>query len=202
MKKLFLALIILIAFAATTSAQIPTPFSLYAGGLISLPQSPNNTFKDVYKNGWHGMAGFGWKVAPNFQAVAKVELHSFAFDFAGQNLSTAYPALTGGSNRQMLFGLDGRFSLGIPAMPIKPFILGGGGLAHISNSVFSDIALATSLNTPLSYSANKTYWNVGAGFELKGIPLMGLFAQIRYVSVQTDGGASSFIPITLGFKFF
>jgi opacity protein-like surface antigen len=201
MKKLLLALIILVAFAATTSAQVPTPFSLYAGGLISLPQSPSS-FKDAYKNGWHGMAGFGWKLAPKFQAVAKIELHSFGVDYEAQNLATTYPNLVGGTNRMLMFGLDGRFSLGVPVAPIKPFILGGGGMAHVSQTEFAGDPLATSLNSLMPSAQNKMYWNIGAGFELKGTPLMGLFAQIRYVSVQTEGEASSFIPITLGFKFF
>jgi hypothetical protein len=201
MKKLFLALIILIAFGVSASAQIPTPFSLYAGGAISLPQSPSG-FKDGYKNGLSGMIGFGWKLMPNLQAVAKAELHSFKVDFDQQGLATSYPALTGGTNNMWMFGVDGRYSLGLPAAPIKPFVIGGLGLASISQTDFAGDPLATSLNAVMPTSQSKMYWNIGAGVELKGTPLMGLFAQVRYVSVATDGEASNFVPITLGLKFF
>jgi hypothetical protein len=201
MKKLFLALIILIAFGVSASAQVPTPFSLYAGGAISLPQSPS-AFKDGYKSGLSGMVGFGWKLMPNLQAVLKAELHSFKVDFAQQGLATSYPALTGGTNNMWMFGVDGRYSLGLPAAPIKPFLIGGAGLASISQTDFAGDPLATSLNSVLPTSQSKMYWNIGAGVELKGTPLMGLFAQVRYVSVATDGTASNFVPITLGLKFF
>jgi hypothetical protein len=201
MRKLFLALIILLAFGITASAQVPTPFSIYAGGAISLPQSPDQ-FKNNFKNGWHGMVGLGWKLMPSLQAVAKVELHSFAVDFENQNLVTSAPNLAGGTNRMLMFGLDGRYAVGVPAAPLKPFILVGGGLAHISSTDYTGDPLATSLNTDLPDPITKVYWNIGAGLEFKGAPFMGMFAQVRYVSVATDNGASTFVPITIGFKFF
>ena len=201
MKKLFLALIILIAFGVSASAQVPTPFSLYAGGAISLPQSPSE-FKDGFKNGFSGMLGVGWKLMPNLQAVGKVEMHSFAVDFEQQGLATSYPNLSGGSNRVWMFGVDGRYSLGLPAAPFKPFALAGIGLAKIDQTDYSGDPLATSLNSSIPNAQSKMSWNIGAGFEFKSTPLFGLFAQVRYVSVATDGGSSNFIPITLGLKFF
>ncbi|MBI5267359.1 MAG: outer membrane beta-barrel protein, partial [candidate division Zixibacteria bacterium] len=195
------ALIILIAFGVSASAQIPTPFSLYAGGAVSLPQSPTE-FKDSFKSGFHGMVGFGWKLMPNFQAVGKIELHSFGFDFTQGGLATAYPALTGGSTRIWMFGADGRYSLGLPAAPFKPFGLAGIGLAKVDQTDFSGDPLATSFNALIPSSQSKVYWNIGAGFEFKGTPLFGLFAQVRYVSIATEGSASTFVPITVGFKFF
>jgi opacity protein-like surface antigen len=200
MKKLFLALIILIAFGVSASAQVPTPFSLYAGGAISLPQSPD-TFKDGFKNGFSGMVGLGWKLMPNLQAVGKIELHSFGLDYAQGGLATSYPTLTGGSERIWMFGVDGRFSLGVPAAPFKPFGLAGVGLAKVDQTDFSD-PLATGLPLLTPAGQSKMYWNIGAGFEFKGTPLFGLFAQVRYVSIATDGQTSNFIPITVGFKFF
>ena len=128
MKKLFLALIILIAFGVSASAQVPTPFSLYAGGAISLPQSPTS-FSDGFKNGIHGMIGFGWKLMPSLQAVAKAELHSFGVDFEKSGLAASNPNLSGGTNRIWMFGVDGRYSLGLPAAPLKPSITAAYGIA-------------------------------------------------------------------------
>jgi opacity protein-like surface antigen len=201
MKKLFLALAVLVAFASLAGAQVPTPFSLYAGGAVSMPQSPS-AFKDAFKSGYHGSVGFGWKLMPSFQAVAKAELHSFGLDFTETGLATSNPNLTGGSNRVFMFGVDGRFSVGVPAAPLKPFVLAGVGLAKVDQTDFSGDPLATSLNSLMPESQSKMYWNIGAGIELKGTPLFGLFAQVRYVSIATDGESQSFIPITLGLKFF
>ena len=201
MKKTIFALVMLLAVASVASAQVPSPFSLYAGGLISMPQSPS-TFKDSFKNGWHGSLGLGWKLMPNFQAVAKAEVHSFGMDFAQTGLATSNPNLTGGTNRVMMFGVDGRFGVGVPTAPIKPFALAGIGMAKVDFTEFTGDALATSLNASSPDAQTKMYWNIGAGFELKGSPLFGFFAQIRYVSIATDGEPEKFIPLTLGLRFF
>ena len=199
MKKFLMALIILIAFAVTASAQVPNPFSFYAGGLMSLPQSPDY-FKDSFKNGWHGMAGVGYKVMPNFQIVGKVEYHTFKFDADAAGLGD----ITGGTNKMLMFGADGRFSLNMPASPVKPFFLAGGGFVNIKQSEFEggDPLSTSILNAVVSEDQTKAYFNLGAGVELKSGPMFSFFAQARYVSVQTEGEASTFIPITLGLKFF
>lgn len=201
MKKTCIALVVLMALASAAGAQVPSPFSLYAGGLISMPQSPS-TFKDGFKNGWHGTLGLGWKLMPNLQAVAKAEVHSFGMDFEQVGLATSNPNLAGGTNRVMMFGVDGRFGVGVPAAPVKPFALAGIGVAKVDFTEFSGDALATSLNAAYPEAQTKMYWNIGAGFELKGTPMFGFFAQIRYVSIATDGEPEKFIPLTLGLRFF
>lgn len=201
MKKMLVALTLLVTLAATASAQVPSPFSLYAGGLISLPQGPSS-FKDGYKNGWHGSLGLGWKLMPNLQAVAKAEVHSFGLDYEQSGLAASNPTLTGGTNRVMMFGVDGRFGVGVPAAPVKPFALAGIGMAKVDFTEFSGDALATSLNAGAPDAQTKMYWNIGAGIELKGSPMFAFFAQIRYVSIATDGEPEKFIPFTLGLRFF
>jgi len=64
---------------AVAGAQVPVPFSIYGGGLLSFPNAPTE-FKDAYKNGFHGMLGLGYKVAPIAQVVGKAEYHRFGFD--------------------------------------------------------------------------------------------------------------------------
>lgn len=198
MKKFLMALIILVAFSFSASAQVPNPFSFYAGGLISLPNSPDG-FKDAYKNGWHGYGGVGYKMMPNLQVVGKVEYHTFQFDAEG----LGFDGISGGSNNLLMFGVDGRFSIGAPVAPVKPFVIAGGGFANISTSdIESSDPLATSFFDEAYGDQTKAYFNVGAGIDLKSGPMFGFFAQVRYVSVQTEGEASTFIPITLGVRFF
>ena len=99
---------------------------------------------------------------------------------------------------------DGRFSLGVPAAPLKPFVLGGIGMAYQKATDFSgsNAGLAASLNALMPESATNFYFNVGAGADFKTGPAWSLFAQVRYVSIATEGEASAWVPITLGLKFF
>ena len=141
-------------------------------------------------------------MAPNFQVIGKIEYNTFSFDF--DNTSWATGLTDGGNEKLLMFGADGRFSLGAPAVPFKPFIFGGGGLAHITMSEFegTDLSLVTSANELSDISENKFYFNIGAGAEFKAGPAFSFFAQARYVSVATEGESAAFIPISLGLKFF
>lgn len=198
MRKLFMALIILIAMTASVSAQVPNPFSLYVGGAISLPMSDG--WKAAYNNGLHGSIGVGYNMAPGLQMVGKIEYHTFKFDFDNAGMTD----MSGGTNKIWMFGVDGRYAIGLPAAPIKPYIIGGVGMARIQQSEFAGgVTLATNLlNQFIPDAQNKMYFNMGAGVSLKSGPAWSLFAQARWVNIASDGGSAAFVPITLGLKFF
>lgn len=197
MKKLFLIAVLSIACAAFAGAQVPVPFSLYGGGLMSFPNAPTE-FKDAYKNGFHGMLGIGYKAMPVMQVVGKAEYHRFGYDLSDIS------GVSNGAQSVWLFGGDLRVGLNLPASPIKPYILGGGGLAHVSFTPFegTNLLLTTALNDALPAAQNKFYYNFGAGFEFKLAPMFSFWAQVRYVSVATDNESTSFVPLTLGVKLF
>ena len=199
MRKLFLILAVLFAFAAHASAQAPTPFSVYAGGAFSLPQS--DAFKSAFKNGYHGFAGVGFKMSPMMQLIGKLEYHVFKFDFENNQSMDGY---SGGTNKMLMFGADVKFSPKLPAAPVKPYLLGGLGVAHIKQSEFDgpqSLSLSV-FNSYVSQAQTKLYYNLGAGIDLASSPTFGLFAQARYVAITTDGETSAFIPISLGLRFF
>ena len=109
------------------------------------PNSPDD-FSEAYKTGFHGSVGVGFAVMPKMQLVGKVELHRFAVDFDADPLMAA-ENISGGNNNLLMFGADARYSLSVPAAPIKPFLLGGIGLARISASDFEGSSLlVTGLN--------------------------------------------------------
>ena len=144
MKKVFLTFAFVALMAVGASAQMPSsPVSLYVGGALSLPQSPDN-FSDTYKTGYHGFAGIGYSFVPKLQVIGKIEYNTFSFDFDNSGFSGLSD---GGTQNLLMFGADGRFSLGVPAAPFKPFVFAGGGLASVSVSDFegSDMVLATSI---------------------------------------------------------
>jgi opacity protein-like surface antigen len=201
MKKVFFVIVAVLAMSAAASAQVPNPISLYFGGAISFPTAPD-AFSEGYNTGWHGTAGVGYKFAPNFQVIGKIEYHRFSVDYDNDPL-LATANIDGGQNNMWMFGADARYAFGLPAAPVTPYVIGGLGLANISFSEFDGVEpLATSLNDAYDGSQTDLYFNLGAGAELKTGPLWSLFAQIRYVSVQTEGDAASFVPFTLGVKFF
>jgi len=198
MKKPLLTAVCVIAFAFGVSAQVPAPFSLYAGGALSLPNAPDD-FKDSFKTGYHGLVGVGYKLGPGFQVVGKAEYHKFSYNFDFAGLSD----VDGGDSKMWMFGGDGRLALDLPAAPIKPFAFVGVGIANIKQSDFGgNVTLATALNDALPDTQNKVYYNIGAGVELKFGPSFNLFVQGRYVSIATEGDKTTFIPITVGLKFF
>ena len=195
MKKLTLVLVVVVAFAATASAQAPKPFSIYAGGAVSLENSPD-AFKDGFKTGFHGMAALGLKMMPMFQVMPKIEYHKFAFDFDGID------GLDGGSLGIWMFGADGRYSLNMPSSPLKPFFVGGFGFANLKQSDFEGGLAASTLNASKAESQTKFYFNIGAGVDLASNPAFSVFLQGRYVSIATDNESLAYIPVTLGVKFF
>ena len=199
MKKLMTILAILLAFSVSASAQVPSsPVSFYAGGALSLPSGPDS-FKAMYKNGYHGMAGVGFSMTPMIELVGKLEFHAFPFDFGD-----AATDFSGGTNKMWMYGVDAKVSPSLPALPIKPYALLGVGMASISVSEFSgsDVLATSLLNSVIAEGQTKMYWNIGAGFGLMNTPVLSLFVQARYVNIATDGESSQFIPITIGAKFF
>jgi opacity protein-like surface antigen len=197
MKKMLLGLALIGLLGGAVQAQAPVPFSVYAGGLISIPNSPSE-FKDAYKNGFHGMVGLGMKVAPMTQFVGKVEVHKFSYDLS------SFSGVQNGAQSVWLFGGDLRIAPGAPAAPFRPFVLVGAGLAKVTYGEFigTDPLATAFLNAQNPGNQNKLYYNFGAGLEFKFAPMMNFFVQGRYVSIKTDGGSSSFIPITMGLKIF
>ncbi len=194
-KSALMAVIFLLIFATAGWSQLPSkPFNLYAGGGISNPTSPD-AFKEGWKLGFHGSGGLGinFGVVPNFQIIGKVEFHTMPFDWDKAGL----PDASGGAFQVLMFGADGKFALGVPAAPMKPFVIGGAGIAKIS---VSDI---TNAGSTVAVDADETdfYFNVGAGMEFGSGPAMKFFILARYVHIATEGESTAFIPVTAGIKF-
>jgi len=188
MKRLLMILAILLVFAVGASAQVPAkPFTVYVGGGLSMPVSPS-AFDDLYKMGFHGSGGVGFTVSPMFQVIGRVEYHTWGLDKEKYGISD----VEGGSFKVIAFGADGKFAFGVPGAPIKPFVLGGVGMANISVSDF-EYEGETIATIP---SETDFYVAFGGGVEFKNF-----FAQFRYVHIMTEGDATGTVPITVGVKF-
>ena len=194
MKKVVITLTIML-FAAGVSAQVSAPVSLYLGGALSAPASGD--FNTGWKWGYHGWAGVGYKMAPSFQVIGKVEYHDFFFDMLD------YVGVDGGDTKVWMYGVDGCFEINVPMIPIKPFVLGGGGIARVSWDEFEGTSLiASTLNATIPDPVSKVYFNFGGGLNLKLVPTLSFFAEARYVSVATEGEKMNYVPMSLGLRFF
>lgn len=181
MKKLFLALAMVLILCVSISAQSVKPITFYAGGGISIP---NGDFGVLYKNGYHGLGAVGINVAPMVQLMLKGEYHTWSSDLPGfdSDFST------------MFFGGSFRVSPSMPMSPIKPFGLAGGGLASTKSTVVI-------LNNSIEGTSSNFYFEFGGGLDFKVGPMMAMFIQGRYVSINSGGGSMSYIPFTVGLKF-
>ncbi len=200
MKKTILVCAIVLLFAVGASAQVSSPISVYLGGALSVPSS--GSFNAGWQMGYHGMVGVGYKLSKNLMVAGKIERHTFFFDMAD------FFGLDGGDTKVWMYGIDGRYTLNIPAVPLKPYVTAGSGIAKVSWQEFESTDPSTSLTaavfnaTIAEASTSKVYFDIGGGIELKAIPAFGLFVEARYVSIATDGERMSFVPMTIGMKFF
>lgn len=194
MKKLLVILAIML-LAAGVSAQVSSPVSVYLGGALSVPAGGD--FNTGWRWGYHGWAGVGYKMGAGLRVTGKVEYHDFFFDMMD------LVGIEGGDTKVWMYGVDGRYKLNIPAVPIKPFVLAGGGIARVSWDEFEGTSLAAStLNAGIPDPVSKVYFNFGGGLELLALPTFGLFAEARYVSIATEGERMSFVPMSIGLRFF
>ena len=208
MKKFFWTLAVLLIMSAVSMAQVGTPsspLSFYAGGALSMPTSPAG-FSDGWKLGMHGMIGAGKNVSPRLQMIGKLEYHKFSADAAATTANFGSPNVDGGAISTWMYGVDGRINLGAPVVPIKPFALVGLGIANLSFNEYTttDTSLSSAVATANTgaISMSKVYFNVGGGVEFAMGPKTSFFVQARYVSIATEGGSTTFIPVTLGLKLF
>jgi len=192
MKKLLSILAILLVFCATSFAQAPSsPIKLYAQGGLTMPLSPDG-FKDNVKSGYHFGAGVGFTLIPKVQGVAKAEYHMFGSD--------APDSMGLGDLKILLLGADARVGLALPSAPISPFLIGGAGVANMSQDI--DVGtVGAALSGTASVDETKFYVNVGGGVDLKSGPALTLFIQGRYVRIFTDDEAYAMFPITVGVRF-
>ncbi|HTS87447.1 MAG TPA: hypothetical protein VMG41_03060 [Gemmatimonadales bacterium] len=132
---------------------------------------PTGNFSDAAKTGWHALANLGVDLQGGFGIRADA--------FYGQNTFKA------GSGKFKLAGGLGNITYSLSHTPgVTPYLIGSAGLFNVK--------------TDVTGSASSTKFTIGGGAGLK---LSSFFVEGRFLSIQTSGGSSSFIPITAGFHF-
>lgn len=194
--------VIILLLATGAATQDIKPISIHLGGGLSVPSSD---FADQYDLGFHVVGGVGFNLFPMVQVVPQLEYHAFRIDreywlARFQVQSPTVDEVDGGTLNAMMIGATIRIRPFSPFMPVKPFVLGGGGWANLSVTDFELYSEGTLL--PLGTdSENKLFWAVGAGVEFGGGPLLSFFVQARYVSIQADDIDLYFVPVSIGVRF-
>jgi opacity protein-like surface antigen len=193
LRYLVVTLVGMALLTVSASAQVSSPIKLYAGGGLSYQHKPP-VFHDWYKTGYHLMAGVGYDVIPMVEAVGTFEYHNFSNNLDG----ILGGEVGGGEIKAAMFGIAGRLTPSLPAIPIKPYAQAGIGFAKITQSDFdfpSPIKVGTAefWNTLLGLEdQTKFYYSFGGGVRYKLIPKVSLFAEARYTTIQIDGGDTAF----------
>jgi hypothetical protein len=146
-------------------------FRLGAG--VSMPQSD---FADDFKNGFNVTGSAGW--------------HKWNSPI-GLRLDVGYDrfSLKGASENASILSGVGDVTLKIPqVLAVSPYLVAGGGIYRLSSSGTN------------SESNTKGGWNAGGGITF-GVGAAKLFIESRYTNVSTEGVATKFIPVILGFSF-
>jgi opacity protein-like surface antigen len=175
---------LLIALATVSVASVATVAAQGAhfgvgGGLLS----PMGDYKDLDKSGWHGLVRLDLSIPMSPVGIRVDGLY-------GQTSHKA--PLDGDGNSKGIGGLASVvWNIPVPAPMVKPYVLAGGGFFNLKTTIPSQ-----SVDT----SESKFAYALGAGVKLGAGPL-NFFAEGRYVSVQTSGSSTKFIPLTVGVLF-
>ena len=177
LKLALLVTVASVASVAAVSAQ-SARFGL-GGGLLS----PLGDYKNLDKTGWHGLVRVDFSIPMSPLGIRVDGLY-------GQTSHKA--PFEGDGNSRGIGGLASLvWNIPVPAPMVKPYVLAGGGFFNLKTTIPS-----LSVDT----SESKFAYGLGAGVKIGAGPI-NVFAEGRYVSVQTSGGATKFIPLTVGVLF-
>ena len=170
--------VVCVATGAAQSAR----FGL-GGGLLA----PLSDYKTVDKAGWQATANveFGIPLSP---VGVRVD------GLYGQTMHKDVGASPVDGKTRLIGGLASVvWTVPIPAPMVKPYVLVGGGFYNVKFTFPSDVP-------PVDTSESKFAYSFGGGLKV-GIGPARFFVEGRYVSIQTSGSSTKFIPVTVGLTF-
>lgn len=179
MKRFALALVatgMLTAALAVPAAAQARGYVGFGGGL----SVPTGNFADAYKTGWLGQVIAGITGA-NGMLGGRID---------GMYVRHSFDGSVDGSTALLGANGDVVLSLGSMAAKMRPYLLGGLGFFNVKSEV----------GTVESPGDTKFAFNLGGGLTVKAGSRMAVFLEGRYISVQTEGSSTGFIPISIGLR--
>ncbi len=162
-----------------TSAQAQSLSVGVGGGIVQ----PLGDFKDLAKLGFHGSALVGYSLPSGlgFRGELFYAQNKFKDDVA---------AVVGDGKTKMAAGIGSVTYSFKTAGSITPYVLGS--IGYFNAKVESDLG---------DDSESKIGFGGGAGLKFPLGSDGGFFVESRYLSVNTSGGSTNFIPVTVGVTF-
>jgi hypothetical protein len=157
--------------AATAQAQV----ALGVGGGLSIP---TGDFGDAAKTGWNALANVGY----NMPSGLGVRGDFFYGQHSFKGGLDAKWKLAGGLGN-LLYNFPGKST-------VTPYVMGTVGFVNLKASA-----------TGASASETKITFGGGGGVKFKAGTDASIFAEARYLTINTSGSNANFIPITVGVSF-
>ncbi len=174
--RLAAAVLAVAALSSVSSAQMSvTPWSF---GVSVGARLPMGDFGTVANTGFGGAGHVFFKLEQGWSLRGDV-----SYDTWGAKVGSGSVAGIGGVvNGVYDFAMDG---------PLKPYVIAGVGMIASS---------ASGCGGPCPAGETKVGFGGGVGghFDVAG---QSVFAEIRYMTVQTTGTSTNWVPITVGIKF-
>jgi len=177
LQSVIAAAVVSVASVATVAAQ-GVHFGV-GGGLTA----PISDFKNQDKTGWHGLVRLDLSIPLSPVGVRVDGIYS----------QTSHQATySSDGNTKLIGGLASIvWKIPVPAPMVKPYVLAGGGFFN---------AKITAPSVSVDTSVSKFAYAFGGGVNVGAGPAH-FFVEGRYVSIQTSGTATKFIPVTVGVMF-
>ena len=146
------------------------------GGGLTMPMGDYNT---ADKMGFHGLGML--QLAPPAMPI----------QFRGEGMYSQSSHDGVGGNTKITGGMVSVvYPFGLPAAPIRPYVLGGLGYYSVKVDI-----------TGFGSGSESKIGFGGGGGVMFGLGGMHAFAEARYMSISTSGGSTAFVPITVGLMF-
>jgi opacity protein-like surface antigen len=174
LRGLLAATVLVAAVSTAAEAQMHSQrFAINAG--VALPMGD---FGDAAETGFHGGIQFSMPLSGNFGLRFNGDYGYYGLP---EGVDGNWTLLGGVANIVYHFNTESGF---------KPYVLGG--LGYYNAKV--DITGFGSEDT------SELAFNFGAGYDFS-LGNANLFAEVRYLSIQTEGSALNTLPIMIGLRF-
>ena len=187
MKKLTIAAVMVLTLMFSGSA-LAGGAAVYLGGGIAMP---SGDWSNGWKMGFGGAGGVGFQLSPSMEVGARVAYTSFPFDDLGTGL------VDGGEVTTMAFLGDLRFYFGGGTeQKFKPYATGTVGITQFKLNEATILGITTPewTESPLTFG-------FGGGFDYMFGPTAGLWFDVKYMIMNTEGASTNYIPFGFGIKF-
>lgn len=177
MKRIMLsALVVAAASAAGTTTLNAQSAQLGLGGGVIIPTGDYGT---ADKSGWHGLGLVEISVP---LSPVSVRVDAMYGQTSHKNIS--------GNTKLAGSTADVVWHAGLPKAPARFYLLGGLGFYNVKVEVPGFVTA----------SESKVAFDLGAGVSA-GMGSAKFFGEARFISVRTSGGATNFIPLSVGVLF-